>query len=190
MPYRPLFEGRAAKYIGVDLDENPLAQVHVSKDLRMSLDNSTADVVLSTQVLEHVDDPRAYLLECRRVLKPGALLILSTHGHWMYHPDPVDYWRWTKAGLQRVLGEAGFEVLEVHGIMGLAATGIQFVQDGLTPLPMPRFIRLLFVAFMQRLAWIVDHFESATHRETNACVYLVVARREEVESHASGRDSA
>lgn len=178
MPYRPIFEGRASQYFGVDLDDNPLAQVHVTKDLRTTLADETADVVLSTQVLEHVGDPRAYLLECRRVLKPGALLILSTHGQWMYHPDPVDYWRWTKAGLEKLLCDAGFEVLEMHGIMGLAATGIQFVQDGLTPLPMPRFIRLLFVALMQRLAWIADQLEPQTHREANACVYLALARRE------------
>jgi SAM-dependent methyltransferase len=178
MPYRPIFQGRAAQYISVDLDDNPLAQFHVSKDLRTTLANDTADVVLSTQVLEHVEDPRAYLLECRRVLKPGALLILSTHGNWMYHPDPVDYWRWTKAGLLKLLREAGFEVSEIHGIMGLAATGLQFVQDGLSPLPMPRLIRLLFVALMQKLAWLVDRLEPATHRDANACVYLAVARKE------------
>lgn len=178
MPYRPLFEGRAAKYIGVDLDDNPLAQIHDSKDLRMTLVNSTADVVLSTQVLEHVDDPRVYLLECRRVLKPGALLILSTHGHWMYHPDPVDYWGWTKAGLRKLLCEAGFQVSEIHGIMGLAATGIQFVQDDLAPIPMPRLVRLVFVGLMQRLASLVDHLERAAHREANASVFLALGRKE------------
>jgi SAM-dependent methyltransferase len=178
MPYRPLFEGRVPQYIGVDLDGNPLAQVHVSRDLRTTLADDTADVLPSTQVLEHVDDPRAYLMECRRVLKPRALLVLSRHGHWMYHPDPVDYWRWTKAGLLKILCEVGFEVSEIHGVMGLAATGIQFVQDGLTPLPMPRFIRLLFVALMQRLAWVLDHLESASHREANASVYVVLARKE------------
>jgi SAM-dependent methyltransferase len=178
MPYRPIFRGRAVEYIGVDFDDNPLARLHVSKDLRTTLGDNTADVVLSTQVLEHVNDPPAYLLECRRVLKPGALLIISTHGHWMYHPDPVDYWRWTKPGLVKLLSEAGFEVSEIHGIMGLAATGIQFVQDGLTPLPMPRLFRLLLVALMQKLAWLVDRLEPATHREASACVYLALARKE------------
>ncbi len=59
--------------------------------------------MLSTQVLEHVTDPRLYLAECHRVLRPGGPLLLSTHGIMVYHPDPVDYWRWTGAGLQRAV---------------------------------------------------------------------------------------
>ena len=53
------------------------------------------DAVLSTQVLEHVADPGALPAERFRVLRPGGRLLLSTHGIFVYHPDPDDYWRWT-----------------------------------------------------------------------------------------------
>mgnify|MGYP003383426596 CR=1 FL=1 len=36
------------------------------------------DVVLSFQVIEHVDDEAAYLREARRVLKPGGVMIIVT----------------------------------------------------------------------------------------------------------------
>ena len=43
----------------------------------------------------------------------------------------MDYWRWTCAGLKRAVAPAGFEVVRFEGIMGLAATGLQLVQDAL-----------------------------------------------------------
>jgi SAM-dependent methyltransferase len=68
------------------------------------------DCVLSTQVLEHVEDARAYLDECRRVLRPGGHLIVTTHGLFEDHGCPYDYWRWTVYGLKRLIGAAGLEV--------------------------------------------------------------------------------
>ena len=56
-------------------------------------------------------------------------MLLSTHGIMVFHPDPVDYWRWTCDGLQRAVREAGFEIVRFEGIVGLAATGLQLFQD-------------------------------------------------------------
>jgi SAM-dependent methyltransferase len=89
----------------------------------------TADVVVSTQVLEHVPDPRAYLLECRRILKPGGMLILTTHGYWEYHPQPTDLWRWTGPGLRKLVEASGFRVLDCTGLLGLASSGLHLFQD-------------------------------------------------------------
>ena len=56
------------------------------------------DVVLCTQVLEHCDDPAQAVRELRRVTRPGGRVLASTHGVQVYHPSPVDYWRWTHDG--------------------------------------------------------------------------------------------
>src|SRR5437016_1205790 len=61
MPYRPLIEPKIKKYIGLDLAENKNADVHISSDGKIPLDDSSIHYVLSTQVLEHVENPLGYL---------------------------------------------------------------------------------------------------------------------------------
>ena len=34
-------------------------------------------------------------------------MLLSTHGAMVYHPNPVDFWRWTHAGLERLFRDNG-----------------------------------------------------------------------------------
>jgi SAM-dependent methyltransferase len=176
MPYRPIFQKYVAKYIGVDLMRNEAADSHADSNGRTSLADATADIVLSTQVLEHVEAPNSYLRECYRLLKPAGILILSTHGHWMYHADPIDLWRWTGEGLKKTISEADFEILDVHGLMGLAAMGSYFLQDGLSR-KVPRRLRPFFFLTMQLLAMGADKFHSARQRSLDASVFVVVARK-------------
>ena len=67
----------------------PVAQIHAEKSgLDIDYRHTTAedlasagekfDVVLNTEVVEHVADPLAYLTACRTLLKPGGLHICST----------------------------------------------------------------------------------------------------------------
>ncbi len=51
-------------------------------DGRIPLVDSSADVVTSFTVLEHVPDEQAALAEMRRVLKPGGRLLISVPNRW------------------------------------------------------------------------------------------------------------
>jgi SAM-dependent methyltransferase len=106
MPYRPLFAAFTGSYVGVDPVENPLADLRGPIEALPVADGSF-DVVLCAQVLEHVDDPAQGVLELHRVTAPGGRVLLSTHGAMVYHPNPVDLWRWTHAGLERLFASAG-----------------------------------------------------------------------------------
>ena len=74
-------------------------------------EDASFDLVVCTQVLEHLPKPGEALAEIHRVLRPGGSALISTHGVFLYHPDPPegdgDYWRWTHSGLRRAVGEAG-----------------------------------------------------------------------------------
>ena len=111
-PYRAFFGG--ARYDRADFEAAPGIEFAIGADGTIGAESDDYDIVLSTQVLEHVDDAPRYLAECRRVLRGGGTLLLSTHGTFEDHPCPRDFRRWTSEGLCRDLAEAGFEVQAVR----------------------------------------------------------------------------
>lgn len=174
-PYRRFFAG-TTEFVGADLPGNPDAAVTIAADGTLPVEDDSFDAVLSTQVLEHVSDPATYLGECLRVLRPGGRLLLSTHGMMVYHPDPVDYWRWTGAGLAHAVETAGFDVVHVEGIMGLAAVGLQFVQDSIY-YRLPRRLRAPVAGIFQGLIAFADRLLPAGRDDGNAMVYAIVAEK-------------
>jgi SAM-dependent methyltransferase len=110
-PYRSLFQ--ACEYRRADILPSLECEYLISPDGTVPESSSMFDVILSTQVLEHVRDPRLYLAECFRLLKPGGILALSTHGLYEEHGCPDDFQRWTAEGLTRDVQLAGFEIVSL-----------------------------------------------------------------------------
>ncbi|HWZ15529.1 MAG TPA: class I SAM-dependent methyltransferase [Mucilaginibacter sp.] len=176
MPYRSAIEPLVGKYIGVDLDLNPKADHHIDYDSKTTLPDNYCDIILSNQVLEHVDSPHSYLSEALRILKPGGSAIFTTHGYWYYHPTPYDYWRWTSAGLKKTIEAEGFQIKSFHGIMGLAASGIQLFQDAIL-LKLPKVLNPPFAFVMQSFIRLFDKIHSQEQRDRDASLYVVVVQK-------------
>lgn len=128
---------RGAAVIGVDVDPEAVKiadevmrgvparswRALVSDCDPIPLPDATADVVIATEVLEHVDDPPRFLAELARVGKPGARYVISV-------PDPASEsvmravapkWYWEKPfhrhvyqheTLNALIGAAGLTVVE------------------------------------------------------------------------------
>ena len=174
-PYADLLPTDVA-YVAADLGGNPGTDVVLAPDGTVPLPAGTIDLVLSTQVLEHVTEPAAYLLECARLLRPGGSLILTTHGMMYRHPDPEDYWRWTSDGLVRVVTQAGLEVVELRGVLGLVAASLQLIQHAfLTHLP--AVLRRPCMLLFQALIAGADRLTSDERRRQDALVFGVRAVR-------------
>ena len=174
-PYSPIFSNFISHYIGADIPGNTHADIELQSDSKLNLSDDTVDIVLSTQVLEHIDSPKDYIDESYRVLRQNGLLILSTHGYWLYHPDPLDLWRWTSSGLKKIIQEGGFEIIYFEGIMGLAATSIQLFQDAsISKVPKP--IKPLFAYSSQLLISFIDKLYPPMKRDLDACLYVLVAK--------------
>jgi SAM-dependent methyltransferase len=111
-PYRTLFPN--AEYERADISDVAGADYILAEDGTIPAPSGHFDLVISTQVLEHVTNPKIYLSECIRVLRPGGTLLLSTHGLFEDHGCPFDFQRWTADGLHRDLLAEGFDVQQVN----------------------------------------------------------------------------
>ncbi|MEO3405229.1 class I SAM-dependent methyltransferase [Mucilaginibacter sp. CAU 1740] len=176
MPYREVIEPMVGKYLGIDLEMNPKAEHHIDFDSKTTLPDNYCDIVLSNQVLEHVDSPSGYLQEAMRILKPGGTAIITTHGYWFYHPTPNDYWRWTSAGLRKTIEAEDFKIHSFFGILGLAASGLQLLQDGIA-LKLPKFLIPPFALVMQTLIRLFNKINSQPQRDRDGALYVIVAQK-------------
>ena len=76
--------------------------------------DASCDLVLCTQVLEHVRTPWVAMREFARILRPGGQLLITIPHVWFYHPHPSDYWRVTQEGILALCEDAGFRVREAR----------------------------------------------------------------------------
>jgi SAM-dependent methyltransferase len=111
-PYRSLFPN--SEYRRADVIAAEGMNYRIAEDQTIPEASGTFDLVLSTQVLEHVPVPSLYLAECHRLLRSGGRLLLSTHGIFEEHGVPFDFHRWTVGGLRKELEGAGFEIRECY----------------------------------------------------------------------------
>lgn len=182
-PYEELFDGHCAEYVGVDSRDGPRVDV-VAGGEALPFEDDRFDCAICTQLLEHADDPTAVVAELRRVLRPGGLALVSTHGVIRYHPNPDDYWRWTHTGLARLFEEAGeWASVDVYPNGGTASAIATLVAQQLTSaaekLNRPR-LAWPGVGALNASAWRLDrayarHFPGRP--PDLAPTYLVVAER-------------
>jgi SAM-dependent methyltransferase len=99
-------------YVRADIGFGPGIDFVISDEGLIPQPDASFDVILSTQVLEHIREPARYMAESFRLLRPGGTLVLTTHGMVREHGCPHDYGRWTPMGLARLASREGFEIEE------------------------------------------------------------------------------
>ena len=183
MPYAELFTARGVTYFGADLGS--AHDVEIRGDGTLAAQDGSADLVVSFQVLEHVRDIDTYLQEAGRVLRDDGLMLLSTHGTWLYHPHPEDHRRWTRRGLIGELERRGFEVTDCIAVVGPLAwtTTVRLTCFAVALRRLPVFGKGLAAAIavvMNLKASIEDWVTPAWVTKDNACVYVTLSRRSSV----------
>jgi SAM-dependent methyltransferase len=160
----------------------PLVDV-VSPAELLPFDDGDFDFVMSQEVLEHVGDPLAVLREMCRVLRPGGLLYLQVPFIIGFHPDPSDYWRFTRQGIEEIASRAGFERVDV-GIAVGPATGVYRIMVEFGAVTGALLSKRLYIPVKAALAlclfpmkWLDELLASSPEANRIAGGYYVIARR-------------
>lgn len=177
MPFKSVLTDRGCEVVGAVFAGNTHAEIEVGPQGELNPElTEKFDVVLSTHVLEHVSDPSYYLKESHRVLKSQGLLLLSTHGHYLYLAYPTDYWRWTHKGLKLQIERAGFDIIRFYGVFSPSQTALQMLQDS-TIAKLPRGIRTLYITLFQLFITAIGKFQKELLQK-DALLYIVTASKQ------------
>lgn len=85
----------------------------ISDATLLPIQEKAFDIVLCSELIEHVYKPHEVLEEIYRVLKPGGKALLTIPLHYHIHGDPQDYGRYTYNFLEKALVDAGFTLEEI-----------------------------------------------------------------------------
>lgn len=180
-PFHPLFAAGVRRVWGLEHPRGRRAGGRVdvyANALALPFRTQTFDTALCFQVLEHVEEPAALLVEARRVLKPGGSLILTAPHIWNEHEMPHDYYRFTRYGLRHLLETAGFRIVEIRPMAGYFVTAsarfcyflAHFDRWGLQILVKPAYL------LVQAIGLVLDRIYCDTTESWN---FLAVAQAPE-----------
>ncbi len=126
-----LLAGVARRVTGVDYDESAVAHVRARYPrvdalqgnlAALPLPDASVDVVVNFQVVEHLWDQSQFVAECRRVLRPGGLLLMSTPNRITFTPgsdtpvNPFHTRELNATELTELLVDGGFVVEGMFGV--------------------------------------------------------------------------
>jgi SAM-dependent methyltransferase len=126
-----LIASRAARVLAVDYDEPATAHARrrypevtlARANLAfLPVQSSTVDIVVNSQVIEHLSDQAGFLAECHRVLRPGGRLLITTPNRITFTPDsdrplnPYHTRELSPSELDLLLRAAGFGVERLLGL--------------------------------------------------------------------------
>jgi SAM-dependent methyltransferase len=103
-------------YVGTDCQPGPgVDLVCPAEKLPETIGEDSADVVISTEMLEHAEDWRGAMAGMSRVLAPGGLLVLTTRSEgFPFHPHPGDCWRYSIAQMHDIAAACGLQILRLE----------------------------------------------------------------------------
>jgi len=99
------------EYANIDASTDP---DHLCDAAKIPVADASFDGVILAEVLEHVKDPKAVLVEGYRTLKPGGKLLATAPFMFHVHADPADYGRYTEHYFRETLGEIGFRNIQIE----------------------------------------------------------------------------
>jgi ubiquinone/menaquinone biosynthesis C-methylase UbiE len=106
-PFKFLLDKSKAGYTGIDIENatkfdyyNPNKVIFDGENIPFA--DESFDNIISTEVLEHIENPEKIISEMHRVLKQGGEAIITIPWSARVHFEPYDYCRYTPFKLEKL----------------------------------------------------------------------------------------
>jgi SAM-dependent methyltransferase len=116
---RPIVESFSpAKYVGIDIMDGPGVDIICSAgNLLKKFGKESFDIVISTELLEHVRDWRKAVSNMKNVCRPDGILLVTARSYgFVYHGYPYDFWRYELKDMRKVFADFAIDKLEKDGL--------------------------------------------------------------------------
>lgn len=118
-PYRHLLNS-SCTYTGIDKkDQSKFGyernDIIYFKDNKIPLENSSIDLIMCTEVIEHLERPAEMAAEIQRVLKEKGTAFITIPWSARYHYVPYDYGRYTPSAIQLLFADFASVEIEARG---------------------------------------------------------------------------
>lgn len=180
-PWKHRLVAHGLEYSSLDLEQNAHNNVDyvcaIDGQLPKQLSKRDAfDVLLCTEVLEHVVDWNAAFSNLASILRRDGILILTIPFLYQPHEIPNDYWRTTKYAIKVFAESYGFAIVEEKAVgSGLDVLGT--ILSCSHSLPVTRSLRSKVVSglankWLQVGLWLAKSTIGKRNVEINSPYYL------------------
>jgi SAM-dependent methyltransferase len=192
-PYRESFAHTT--YVTQDFKQTPdleYGSIDVISDIvDVPLPDDYADVIVCSEVFEHIPDPLAGLREITRLLKPGGRLIVTAPLASGHHQQPCHFYGgYTRFWYEKFFPEHGLEIVALEPNGGLYAHTAEMLWRGrdqvINPLRAGNAVKKAAAAFLQLCLYNAStlFLHKAEERwlvEDFTVCFFVVAQKQKVE---------
>jgi 2-polyprenyl-3-methyl-5-hydroxy-6-metoxy-1,4-benzoquinol methylase len=136
--YRELLESYYPReYVGVDVADGPGVDfVCNAEDLLQSFQKESFDVLVSTEMLEHVRNWKLVISNFKNLVRSGGKIVITTRSYgFPYHGYPYDFWRYELEDFKEIFSDCMIERLERDPGKGVFAKIVKpknFVENNLS----------------------------------------------------------
>jgi len=115
-PLRKKLEQLGYRYFSLDIEQNSYATIDYLARIDQTLPDLLTshggfDLLILTEVLEHVPDWKVAFENLALLLKPSGHCLITTPFFYMLHEEPYDFWRPTDHAINYFSSTHGFEVV-------------------------------------------------------------------------------
>lgn len=109
-----LLEYKPKRYIGVDMVGGPdVDEICNAYDIITRYGKESFDVVLSTEMMEHVENWQLVISNFKNIIRPGGIIVITTRSiGFSKHNYPYDFWRFEPKDMNFIFQDCLIEAIE------------------------------------------------------------------------------